>query len=115
MILDTMYGPRPNGLCGNDDAGQMSAWYIFSSLGFYPVTPGSKVYAIGSPLVKEAIIKLSNNKSLTIKTINQSEKNIFVKSISVNGEKINSNFLSHEQIMNGKKIVFEMSSKHVNL
>jgi putative alpha-1,2-mannosidase len=108
--MKTMYAPHVDGLCGNDDAGQMSAWYIFSSLGFYPVTPGSKVYAIGSPLVREAIIKLSNNKSLTIKTRNQSEKNIFVKSVSVNGNKIKENFLSHKEIMSGKEIVFEMSS-----
>ncbi|HAY71109.1 MAG TPA: sugar hydrolase, partial [Saprospirales bacterium] len=66
MIMDSMYGATVDGLCGNDDAGQMSAWYVFSALGFYPVTPGSEVYALGSPLVKEAKIKLSNGKTLTI-------------------------------------------------
>jgi predicted alpha-1,2-mannosidase len=111
MIMKTMYAPYVDGLCGNDDAGQMSAWYIFSSLGFYPVTPGSKIYAIGSPLVKEAFIKLDNNKSLNIKTINQSDENVFVKSVSVNGNKINDNFLTHKDIIRGKEIVFEMSSK----
>ena len=60
MIMNTMYSNTPDGLCGNDDAGQMSAWYIFSALGFYPVCPGSDEYAIGSPLVKEATIYLEN-------------------------------------------------------
>lgn len=110
MIMDTMYGPGVEGLCGNDDAGQMSAWYIFNSLGFYPVTPGSERYALGSPNVKNAILNLENGKRLEIKTINQSIKNVYVKSLKINGEKIDRNYILHNEIMNGGEFVFEMSS-----
>ncbi len=110
MIMDTMYDSTVEGLCGNDDAGQMSAWYIFSSLGFYPVTPGSPYYAIGSPLVKEAIIHLENGKTLTIKANNQSPENIYVSKVSINGNTIKNNLLSHQDIMSGGEIIFEMSN-----
>jgi putative alpha-1,2-mannosidase len=83
MIMDTMYAPTVDGLCGNDDAGQMSAWYIFSSLGFYPVTTGSAEYALGCPLVKEAIIHLNNGKKVSIKATNQSTENIYGRNSSV--------------------------------
>lgn len=111
MIMDTMYAPTVDGLCGNDDAGQMSAWYIFSSLGFYPVTPGSSDYALGSPLIKEAIIHLNNGKTLSIKAQNQSKENVFVKSVSVNGKVIEGSILSHNDIINGGDIVFEMTNE----
>ena len=110
MIMDTMYGPGVEGLCGNDDAGQMSAWYIFSSLGFYPVTPGSERYALGSPNVKNAILNLENGKSLEIKTINQSMKNVYVKSLKINAKTIDRNYILHSEIMNGGEFVFEMSA-----
>ena len=110
MIMNTMYSSSVNGLCGNDDAGQMSAWYIFSSLGFYPVTPGSSDYAIGSPLIKEAVLHLENGNTFTIKTINQSKKNVYVKNITLNGENLIGYKLKHEDIVNGGVIVFEMSS-----
>jgi predicted alpha-1,2-mannosidase len=112
MIMDTMYGATVEGLCGNDDAGQMSAWYIFSSLGFYPVTPGSADYALGSPLVKKALIYLDNGKTLTIKANNQSKQNVYVQSVSVNGKKLEGTLLSHQDIMNGGEIIFEMSDKY---
>ena len=111
MIMDTMYGPTETGLCGNDDAGQMSAWYIFSSLGFYPVTPGSSEYALGSPLVKEAKIKLENGKTLTIKGKNQSTENVYVKRVLVNGKELEGLLLDHRDIVNGGEIVFEMSKE----
>ena len=110
MIMDTMYGPGVEGLCGNDDAGQMSAWYIFSSLGFYPVTPGSDRYALGSPNVKNAILNLENGNRLEIKTINQSMKNVYIKSLKINGETIDRNYILHSEIMNGGEFVFEMSA-----
>ena len=110
MIMNTMYAPTVDGLCGNDDAGQMSAWYIFSSLGFYPVTPGSSNYALGSPLIKEAIIHLKNGKSLTIKAVNQSNENIYVKSVSVNGKIIEGTQLSHFDIIEGGELVFKMTN-----
>ncbi len=111
MIMETMYGNKEDGLCGNDDAGQMSAWYIFSSLGFYPVTPGSPNYALGSPLVKEAKIHLSNGKALTIKASNQSKDNVFVESVSVNGKLIEGTLLHHHDIMNGGEIIFKMTNQ----
>jgi predicted alpha-1,2-mannosidase len=111
MIMGTMYGPTVEGLCGNDDAGQMSAWYVFSSLGFYPVTPSSTDYALGSPIVKEAKIHLDNGKTLTIKANNQSKENVFVQNVSINGKPLENNLLSHYDIMNGGELVFEMSNQ----
>ena len=111
MIMDTMYGPTVEGLCGNDDAGQMSAWYIFSSLGFYPVTPGSLNYALGSPLIKKAIIHLENGKTLSIIANNQSKENIYVESVTVNGIAIKGNLISHTDIENGGTLIFEMTNK----
>tara|TARA_B100000780_G_scaffold268800_1_gene227042 strand:- start:525 stop:1028 length:504 start_codon:yes stop_codon:yes gene_type:complete len=110
MIMDTMYNASVEGLCGNDDAGQMSAWYVFSSLGFYPVTPGSAIYAIGSPSVKEALINLDNGKTLHIKAINQSKENIYVNRVSYNGEILKNNTLQHSDLMNGGELIFEMSA-----
>jgi putative alpha-1,2-mannosidase len=112
--MDTMYGPSVDGLCGNDDAGQMSAWYIFSSLGFYPVTPGSSDYALGSPLVNEAILQLANGKALTIIANNQSKENVYVKSVSVNGNVLKGNTLNHSDISKGGEIIFEMDSEPLN-
>jgi predicted alpha-1,2-mannosidase len=110
MILNTMYGSSVDGLCGNDDAGQMSAWYIFSSLGFYPVTPGSGKYAIGSPLVKEAVIHLENGNTIKILVKNQSEDNIYVDKVIVNGATLDGFMLDHKTISNGGEIIFEMSN-----
>ena len=109
MIMDTMYGPTVDGLCGNDDAGQMSAWYIFSSLGFYPVTPGSADYALGSPAIKEAKLNLANGKTLIIKANNQSKTNVYVKSVELNGQPIEGNQINHNDLMQGGNLIFEMS------
>lgn len=111
MIMDTMYGASIEGLCGNDDAGQMSAWYIFSSLGFYPVTPGSAEYALGSPLVKKATIHLENGKSIEIIAKNQALENKYVKRVTVNGKIPEGNKLQHEDIVNGGCIIFEMTDE----
>lgn len=114
MIMETMYSATVDGLCGNDDAGQMSAWYIFSSLGFYPVTPGSSEYAIGSPKVEEAIIHLDNGNTLTITVRNQNQDNVYVNQVIVNGKTIKGFLLSHNDIVNGGDIVFEMSNTPKN-
>ncbi len=111
MILRKMYHDGEAGLCGNDDAGQMSAWYIFSALGFYPVLPGSEDYATGSPLVKSAKINLENGKTLKITANNQSDKNIYVSKILVNGKEIKNHVIKHSDIANGGEVVFEMSNK----
>ena len=110
-ILQAMYGPGPDGLCGNDDCGQMSAWYIFSALGFYPVCPGSTDYAIGSPMVKSAYILLENGRSVEIEVENQSEANVYVKEVYFNGQKLKGNSLDHTMLMRGGKILFRMSSR----
>ncbi len=108
MIMDTMYSNKEDGLCGNDDAGQMSAWYIFSALGFYPVNPGSDEYAIGSPMVNKAIVQLDNGKTLTINTINQSRENVYIEKAEINGKEIVGNKLKHSDIMNGGEITFHL-------
>lgn len=111
MIMDTMYGSKEDGLCGNDDAGQMSAWYIFSALGFYPVSPGNNQYALGSPNIKEATINLNGGKQFTIKAENQSQENVYVEKVTVNGKALDRNYLTHDDIINGGEIVFFMSDK----
>lgn len=111
MILKHQYRPTPDGLGGNDDCGQMSAWYLFSALGFYPVAPASGQYIIGSPVVKTAVITLENGKTLSIEARDQGEKNVYVRSVTVNGKPLNRDFLTFSEIMNGGKIVFDMSDK----
>ncbi|MET3026831.1 GH92 family glycosyl hydrolase [Flavobacterium sp. UW10123] len=111
MILKKMYRNGADGLGGNDDFGQMSAWYIFSSLGFYPVAPGSDEYALGSPLLKNAILNLENGKTFEVETVNQSDKNVFVSKVLLNGKELSRPFLKHEDVMNGGKITFYMSNK----
>jgi len=111
MILKKMYRNGADGLGGNDDFGQMSAWYIFSSLGFYPVAPGSDEYALGSPLMKNAIVNLENGKTFEVETVNQSDKNVFVSKVLLNGKQLEKPFLKHADVINGGKITFYMSSK----
>jgi predicted alpha-1,2-mannosidase len=111
MILKNQYRPAPDGLGGNDDCGQMSAWYLFSTLGFYPVAPASDQYALGSPAIKTAVLKLENGKTLTIEANNQSDKNVYVEKVVVNGQTLKRSYLTHAEIMNGGKITFYMSGK----
>ena len=110
-IMKAMYGPAEDGLCGNDDAGQMSAWYIFSALGFYPVTPGSDEYAIGSPLVKSAQLQLPNGKTLKLTAENQSPLNIYVRDVILNGKIVNGHQLKHSDLLQGGKLIFKMNHK----
>jgi predicted alpha-1,2-mannosidase len=111
MIVDTMYSNEVDGLCGNDDAGQMSAWYLFSSLGFYPALPGSDEYAIGSPAIKSAKIQLSNGNVFRILTDNQSSRNVYVEKIELNGKPLDKWTLKHSDIINGGELKFYMSNK----
>jgi len=111
MILKKMYRNGADGLGGNDDFGQMSAWYIFSSLGFYPVAPGSDEYALGSPLVTNAVFNLENGKKFEVETVNQSDKNIFVSKVLLNGKQLSTPFLKHADVINGGRITFYMSAK----
>jgi predicted alpha-1,2-mannosidase len=112
MILKNQYHPTPDGLGGNDDCGQMSAWYIFTALGFYPVAPGSDQYQLGSPVVKTAVLHLENGKALNIEAKDQSERNVYVKKVELNGRTLDRRYLTYSDIMNGGKIVFYMLSSH---
>ena len=114
MILKNQYRPTVDGLGGNDDCGQMSAWYLFSALGFYPVAPGSDQYALGSPVVKTAVIKLENGKTLAIEARNQSAKNVYVKHVTLNGRRIDRRHITHGELMNGGSLVFQMDDSHGN-
>ncbi|WP_188556751.1 GH92 family glycosyl hydrolase [Hymenobacter glacieicola] len=111
MILPKMYRPTPDGLGGNDDCGQMSAWYIFSALGFYPVAPGSPEYALGSPAIHGATLRLSTGKTFRITVKNQSDKNVYVKEARLNGQKLTRPFLNHQDILNGGELVFTMAAR----
>jgi predicted alpha-1,2-mannosidase len=111
MILKAMYRTGADGLGGNDDFGQMSAWYIFSSLGFYPVAPGSTEYALGSPAIKNAKIHLENGNTFEVATVNQSAQNVFVQKASLNGTELQSPFISHNDILKGGKLIFVMGGK----
>ncbi len=111
QIITTMYLNKPDGLCGNDDCGQMSAWYIFSSLGFYPVCPGSGQYAIGTPSVKEGKLQLKDGKVLTVKANNLTDKNIYIQSVKLNGKPVNTTILTNAELNQGGELVFEMGGK----
>jgi len=110
-ILKLQYKPTADGLGGNDDCGQMSAWYVLSAMGFYPVAPGSDEYALGSPAITNASLKLENGNTFTVNTDNQSDKNVFVKSVLLNGKILDKHFIHHSDIMNGGTLKFIMDSK----
>jgi predicted alpha-1,2-mannosidase len=110
-IIDKMYVNKPDGLCGNDDCGQMSAWYILSSLGFYEVCPGSNQYVIGSPCVSDATIRLDNGKTFSIKAPALSKENIYIQSVTLNGAPLNKTWFTHSDIINGGEIIFMMGPK----
>ena len=111
MILKNQYKPAPDGLGGNDDCGQMSAWYLFSTLGFYPVAPGSAEYQLGSPAINKAVIQLENGKTFTVEAINQNDKNVYVQKAMLNGKQLAQPVITHDDIMNGGSLLFYMSDK----
>ncbi len=111
MILKNQYHAAPDGLGGNDDCGQMSAWFLFSTLGFYPVAPASDQYQLGSPAIKTANLNLENGKTLAIEAKNQSDKNVYVERVELNGKPVNRTFIRHTEITNGGKLTFYMSDK----
>jgi len=111
QILTTMYAPEPYGHCGNEDCGQMSAWYVFSSMGFYPVNPATGIYLIGSPLWEEATISLEENKKFIIKAPGVNEHKKYVQQVFLNGKKLERPWITHREIMNGGTLVFEMSEQ----
>ena len=104
-ILTSLYSSKPDGLCGNEDCGQMSAWYVMSSLGFYPVCPGSNQYVIGYPLFKKAVVRLENGKEITI--LKDSEKP-YIQSVKLNNKPLTRSYITYEEISNGATIEFVM-------
>lgn len=108
-IMTEMYHTGKDGLCGNEDCGQMSAWYVFSAMGLYPFNPADGKYVFGSPILNEAVINLPGNKEFIIKTENNSTENIYIKKVSLNGEMLDRNYISHEEIMSGGLLVFTMN------
>ena len=110
QIFDTQYRPEPDGLCGNDDCGQMSAWYMFSAMGFYPVDPVSGNYVFGAPQMPKIVLNLANGKTFTVIAEGISEENKYVESITLNGEPYTKNYITHEDIVNGGTLVFKMKN-----
>jgi len=111
FIMSDFYKDIPDGIIGNEDCGQMSAWYIFSALGFYPVFPASETYVIGSPLFEEATINLENGKKFTVKTINNSAANIYIQNITLNGKAYPNSYIHHKDIMSGGLLKIVMGNK----
>jgi predicted alpha-1,2-mannosidase len=110
-IMDDLYGADPAGLCGNEDCGQMSAWFVMSAMGLYPVTPGIGYYAIGSPLFEEIKLHLDGDKELVIKANNNNSGNIYIQSAIWNGEEYDQSFFSHLDLMKGGTLSLEMDSQ----
>lgn len=110
-VLHELYHNTPAGLCGNEDCGQMSAWYVFSAMGFYPVNPVSGQYEIGTPLFPKMKLHLSNGKTFTVIAKEVSPTNIYIQSVTLNGKPYNQSYITHEQIMNGSTIEFEMGNR----
>lgn len=110
-IMTRMYRDRPDGLCGNDDCGQMSAWYVFSTMGFYPVCPGSDRYILGSPFAKEVVLALENGRTFAVRAENFGEKNVYVRSVRLDGKPLDRQWITHDEIIRGGELTFEMSSK----
>ena len=110
-VMDKMYTPNPDGYCGDEDNGQTSAWYVFSTLGFYPVCPGSNEYILGSPVFKKATLNLENGKKVEITTTPSGDDNRYINSMSLNGKKYDANYLKHADLVKGAKINYNMADK----
>ncbi len=107
-LMDEMYHNLPDGLSGNEDCGQMSAWYVLSAMGFYPVTPASNTYVIGSPIFDKVTVNLENGKHIVINAENNGAKNVYVQSMQLNGSPREKTYISHEDLANGAELTFEM-------
>ena len=109
-VMDKLYNAHPDGYCGDEDNGQTSAWYVFSAMGFYPVCPGSNQYVLGVPYFDKLTLHLENGKSLTVTAKGNSDDTRYVNAMTLNGETYNHNYLTHDAVMNGGNIVFDMST-----
>ncbi|MBL4674137.1 MAG: GH92 family glycosyl hydrolase [Arenicella sp.] len=109
QIMDTLSSDKPDGLAGNDDVGQMSAWYVFSAMGFYPVAPGDLHYSIGAPQLPRISLQLNNDKEFTVNANNLSVENKYIASAWLNGKLLERSYITHDDIINGGNLAFEMS------
>ncbi|KAA6311257.1 hypothetical protein EZS27_037580, partial [termite gut metagenome] len=109
-VMDKLYTPAPDGYCGDEDNGQTSAWYVFSAMGFYPVCPGANEYVLGSPLFKSMILYLENGKRVILNAENNSKTNRYIASVIMNGQRYSKNYLTHDTLVNGVVIDYQMSS-----
>ena len=109
-VMDKLYNAHPDGYCGDEDNGQTSAWYVFSAMGFYPVCPGSNQYVLGVPYFDKLTLHLENGKSLTVTAKGNSDDTRYVNAMTLNGVTYNHNYLTHDAVMNGGNIVFDMST-----
>lgn len=111
QIMDHLFDNTPDGISGNEDCGQMSSWFIFSSMGFYPVCPGTNEYIIGKPSLPYIKLNLENGKAFEIKTKNYSDQNIYIQSVKLNGEPYNKSYIMHSNIVNGGVLEFTMGKR----
>lgn len=111
FIMKNFYTSKPDGIIGNEDVGQMSSWYVFSSLGFYPVNPANGNYVFGSPLFDEATVKLPGNKTMHMVAHNNSDQNIYIQRVALNGKSYTKSYITHADLMQGGELVFEMGNK----
>ena len=108
-VMDKLYAPTPDGYCGDEDNGQTSAWYVFSALGFYPVTPAVPQYVIGSPLFEKVVLDMPGGKTFTIETENNDKENVYISGATLNGSSFSNTWIGHETMQNGGKIKLSMS------
>jgi predicted alpha-1,2-mannosidase len=111
-VLTKLYTPQADGYCGDEDNGQTSAWYVFSSMGFYPVCPGSGEYVFGAPLFSKITLQLENGKQFEIDAANNSRENFYVSDISLNGNPWDKNYITHEALLQGGNLSFTMANQH---
>jgi putative alpha-1,2-mannosidase len=109
--MSTLYTNKPDGLCGNEDMGQMSAWYVFSACGFYPVNPANGRYVFGMPQFEEVAINLPNKKTFTVRSKNLSGENIYIEKVILNGIDYKKGYITHQQLLEGGLLEFRMSDK----
>ena len=110
-VMDKLYTPAPDGYCGDEDNGQTSAWYVFSSMGFYPVCPGTDEYILGTPYFKQMKLHLENGKTITISAPENGDDKRYISSMTLNGKEHTKNYLTHEELMNGASITFKMAAQ----
>jgi predicted alpha-1,2-mannosidase len=109
-VLDRLYTPQADGYCGDEDNGQTSAWYVFSSMGFYPVAPATPEYVIGAPLFKRITVNLENGNKIEITAPENNPENRYIQSIKLNGNTYTKNYFHYKELQKGAKISFEMNN-----